>query len=101
ANNAPLTGLNIHDLPTGSSCTVAIRPERLHIADNDAPNAIAATALDTVYFGDHVRLRCQIGEQASVFVKLPLTDDLVIKAINPGNTIFLQALPQHVRAFRP
>lgn len=101
ANNSPLTGLNIHDLPSGSPCVVAIRPERLHIADSDAPNAITATALDTVYFGDHVRLRCRIGEEASVFVKLPLTAGPIINAINPGNTIFLHALPQHIRAFRP
>jgi putative spermidine/putrescine transport system ATP-binding protein len=100
-DNSPLTALNVHDLGAGSPCIVAIRPERLHIAANGVSNAIAATALDTVYFGDHVRLRCQIGDHASVFVKLPLRDGASINTIDPGNTIFLQALPQHVRAFRP
>lgn len=100
-DNSPLTALNVHDLAAGSSCIVAIRPERLHIAATGASNAIPARALDTVYFGDHVRLRCQIGDHASVFVKLPLRDGASINTIDPGNTIFLQALPQHVRAFRP
>ncbi len=101
ADNSPLAALNINGLAAGSSCIVAIRPERLNIVGSGVSNTIAATALDTVYFGDHVRLRCQIAEQTSVFVKLPLTDGRLIDAINPGNPIFLQALPQHVRAFRP
>lgn len=99
--SSQLSALNVNDLSTGSLCMVAIRPERLRIVDSGQANAIAATALDTVYFGDHVRLRCQVGMQASIFVKLPLGDTQAVDALKPGSPIFLQALPQHIRAFSP
>lgn len=102
AESSQLSALNVGGLVAGASCVIAIRPERLHIVGSGQANAIAATALDTVYFGDHVRLRCQVGAADSIFVKLPLDNNqAAIDGLTPGSPVFLQALPQHVRAFTP
>lgn len=101
AEQSQLSALNINGLATGAPCIVAIRPERLRLVGISEPNSIAATTLDTVYFGDHIRLRCKIGAQSSIFVKLPLENAQQVNALAPGSAVFLQAQPQHVRAFAP
>src|SRR5690606_14472837 len=46
-----LTTLNINGLAPDVPCVVAIRPERIRLAEAGQPNSITAKALDTVYFG--------------------------------------------------
>ncbi len=102
SNGAVVTASNIEQLPAGQPCIVAIRPERLRlVGDGGSPNVIRLEALDRVYFGDHVRLRCRNGAEAPVFVKLPLTDSNALISIQSGKEVILQAAPEHVRAFRP
>lgn len=98
---AQLSALNINGLAPGSPCIVAIRPERLRIVGGGQSNTMAAVALDKVYFGDHVRLRCETREGTVVFVKLPLDQSDTVKSLERGSPVFLHALPQHIRAFSP
>lgn len=101
SDHTMLTALNISGLATGSPCIVAIRPERLRIVTEADRNTIPAKTLDKVYFGDHIRLRCQAGGAPSVFVKLALTEHKDVQSLEQGAPILLQAAPQHIRAFSP
>lgn len=96
-----LTALNINGLSDAAPCILAIRPERIRVGAADQTNTIAATALDTVYFGDHVRLRCQITDNSPVFIKVPLSDSGAINTLSPGSSIHLHIAPQYARAFSP
>lgn len=102
SDGSVITASNIQELSPGQPCIVAIRPERLRLVDDgNSPNVIRMEALDKVYFGDHVRLRCRSGTEPSIFVKLPLTDSYALTSIERGKQVFLQAAPEHIRAFRP
>ncbi len=73
---AQLTGLNIGGARTGATVTASVRPERIraHFAPPaDAAQTLAARVDDVIYFGDHLRLRCSIADQAAATVKLPLS----------------------------
>ena len=52
--------------------------------------------MDVIYFGDHLRLRCQMGAEAEVMVKLALNHPAVP---TPGHTVHLHAPPQHMRVY--
>ncbi|SHH43210.1 ABC transporter ATP-binding protein [Pollutimonas bauzanensis] len=101
ADQVILTAMNINGLSAGASCVVAIRPERLRIVAQPQPNTLPAKTLDKVYFGDHIRLRCQAGGEPSVFVKLALDDHADNSSLDRGAPVFLQAAPQHIRVFSP
>ena len=49
-----------NDVAVGRDVLVCVRPERLDIGeDGSVPNALAATIADTVYQGDHIRMKLQ------------------------------------------
>lgn len=103
-NGISMTGLDVNHTPIGAPCVLAIRPERLAIADHYAHpdgNVFKAKALDPVYFGDHVRLRCSIPESPHFFVKLPFGDDSSIQSLAYGSEVLLRVSPEHVRVFSP
>ncbi|MBW6397979.1 ABC transporter ATP-binding protein [Roseomonas sp. HJA6] len=60
---------------TGEACLVAIRPERIAVADADASDlgerAQPATLLEAIFLGDHVRLRLAFDEGGEVLSKRP------------------------------
>lgn len=94
-----LRGLNVQDLNVGSACVIAMRPERILPAANDGLNHFHADTVDEVYFGDHVRLRCRLGNSDTFFVKMPLVADAGKQAT--GTRIPLRVEPGHVRVFHP
>jgi len=94
-----LQALNVGDLQAGASCLVAIRPERMRIVPQREDNTLAARTLDKVYFGDHIRLRCEAGGAPSVFVKLALEDSERVTSLASGAPVYLRAEPQHIRIF--
>src|SRR3546814_10623 len=96
-----LSTLNVNGLAPNTPCIVAIRPERIRLTEAGQPNSIAAKALDTVYFGDHVRLRCQVADSPSVFIKVPLSDSAAIETLGRDAPIHLQVAPQYARTFSP
>ncbi|HEU0230536.1 MAG TPA: ABC transporter ATP-binding protein [Burkholderiaceae bacterium] len=97
-----ITALNIGALRVGAACVLAIRPERLRIADgSQTTNAIRVQALDQVYFGDHIRLRCQALESTTLFVKLPLDQKDALGRARAGDSILLSIPTEHARVFSP
>jgi putative spermidine/putrescine transport system ATP-binding protein len=95
-----LRGINVQELPPGSPCVVAIRPERILPDDGSAEvNRFQADTVDEVYFGDHVRLRCRIGDAETFFVKMPLVADPGAGA--RGRNLTLRVAREHVRIFQP
>jgi putative spermidine/putrescine transport system ATP-binding protein len=94
--NATLRGRLVGNATPGASAQIAIRPERIGLRDTTGPNAIAATVEDLVYLGDHVRLRCTIGERTMATVKRPI-------AAGPppsiGSRTHLEFPAEHVRIY--
>ena len=99
-----LTGINVNQAPAGAPCVLTMRPERLRIVDSHTAvdgNVFKAHALDSVYFGDHVRLRCSIPDTPSFFVKLPLGGGSAVQPGTQGGDILLHVPPEYVRVFNP
>lgn len=72
-----ITGLNVNGAAVGDQAQASIRPERI-LVHRDAstaghPNRLQARVADVIYFGDHLRALCQVGNgQPEATVKLPL-----------------------------
>ncbi len=78
--------------------SVSIRPERLRLATAaDTVNRIPARVVETIYFGDHVRLHADAGGEL-MMLKLPLG---AVSGLTAGNDIDLAAAPDHFRALDP
>ena len=61
-------------------------------------NVLQATVTGVIYFGDHVRLLCAVGEgQATATVKLPLSAPAVPQA---GHTVWLEFPPDFTLGYR-
>ena len=56
-----------------------------------------ATVADVIYFGDHLRLRCQATDQPEISVKMPLQN---LDHIGSGQSIRLHLPPEHLRVYR-
>jgi putative spermidine/putrescine transport system ATP-binding protein len=71
-----LTGLNINDARVGDRVQACIRPERIVLHRQptaDRANLLMVRVAGTIYFGDHLRLLCQVAEGLpEATVKLPL-----------------------------
>jgi len=80
---------------------VSIRPERLRLArgagDASGDNRLAAKVVETIYFGDHVRLHVEAAGR-TLAVKLPLG---AADGLAPGADVTLAAAPEHCRALDP
>jgi len=70
-----LAGINVNQASAGSSVVASVRPERIEAhfsAPSHTHNVLQATVNDVIYFGDHLRLRCELPGQAPATVKLTL-----------------------------
>jgi len=81
---------------------VSVRPERLRLwhegdAGQTPANRIAARIVETIYFGDHVRLHAEAAG-APVMLKLPLG---AAAGLAPGHAVTLACAPAHCRALNP
>jgi putative spermidine/putrescine transport system ATP-binding protein len=76
----------------------SVRPERISLtsADTAQGNTLSAGVVDVIYFGDHLRLRCQTQDQPEISVKLPLQHAGQLRA---GNTVALHIPPEHLRIY--
>ncbi|MFS2033058.1 ABC transporter ATP-binding protein [Polaromonas sp. CT11-55] len=89
-----LGGINVNQAPAGAQVEAYIRPERIVLHRQPLPalaNVLAARVARVIYFGDHLRLLCDLGEgQAEATVKLPLIalDGLV--SPQPGEAVHLE-----------
>jgi putative spermidine/putrescine transport system ATP-binding protein len=72
-----LGGINVNQAAAGAQVEAYVRPERI-VLHRQAPasltDVLPARVARIIYFGDHLRLLCDIGTgQAEATVKLPLT----------------------------
>jgi len=95
-----LTGLNVNGAKVGDAVEACVRPERIvaHTqAVNDRGNVLEAQVRNVIYFGDHMRLLCAIGDgQAAATVKLPLS---VPSAPRAGDAVWLELAPELTRIY--
>lgn len=76
-------------LKRGDSVVVSLRPERVLIAQDEASfaNTVKAVAKEVVYFGDHLRLSCQLEDGQTVTMKQPNRNGFA--HISAGQSILL------------
>ena len=94
-----LTGINVNQAAVGDTVQCSVRPERIGLAANDglAGNHLQAKVSDVIYFGDHLRLRCQTSDQPELSVKLSLQ---YAGQLHEGNTVNLHVPTEHLRIYR-
>jgi putative spermidine/putrescine transport system ATP-binding protein len=95
-----LTGVNVNDAAVGAAVEAGIRPERIVLhaqAPGDRSNVLQSRVSGVIYFGDHLRLLCSVGEgQADATVKLPLSAPAVPAV---GDSVWLEFPPELTRIY--
>jgi putative spermidine/putrescine transport system ATP-binding protein len=93
-----ITGANVNGCAVGTKAEAGIRPERIVLhttAPTERSNMLQARVSGVVYYGDHLRLLCSLGEgQPTATVKQPLAgagpapqaDDAVWLELPPDQT---------------
>jgi len=99
ADGTHLHGVNVNHAQVGDTVQCSVRPERIAVVDasHTAGNLIAATVTDVIYFGDHLRLRCQVPEQPELSVKVPLQH---LGHMQAGQTVHLHLPQTYLRVYR-
>jgi putative spermidine/putrescine transport system ATP-binding protein len=92
-----LHGINVNRAQIGDTVQCGVRPERLQLAQSAGPNTIEARMIDLIYFGDHLRVRCEVAGQEAATIKMPLEHAALPQ---PGQTIHVYAPPEHLRVYR-
>ncbi|MFM2036807.1 MAG: hypothetical protein RL459_2072 [Pseudomonadota bacterium] len=92
-----LRGINVNGARVGEAIHCGVRPERLQLATESEANSFEASVADLMYFGDHLRLRCQMDGQPDATIKLPLAQQNV--PLN-GQRIRVRAPQEHLRVYR-
>jgi putative spermidine/putrescine transport system ATP-binding protein len=95
-----LTGVNVNASVVGAAVKAGIRPERIVLHHQPAPertNVLQARVGSVIYFGDHLRLLCRVGEgQSDATVKLPLAVPAVPAV---GDAVWLEFPPDLTRIY--
>jgi putative spermidine/putrescine transport system ATP-binding protein len=98
-----LSGLNVGGAAAGSAVEACIRPERVVLhrgGQAQGPNMLQAEVARVIYFGDHLRLLCNVGGgQAEATVKLPLTGLNGAAAPQGGEPVSLEFPVAHARMY--
>ncbi len=95
-----LRGVNVNQASVGDAVQCSIRPERIHVLDGStapAENILSVGLSDVIYFGDHLRLRCELPQQPELCVKQPLQHHGVL---NAGQRLSLHIPAEHLRVYR-
>ena len=86
-----IAGVNVNAAAAGAEVVAGIRPERVVVhrqAPSTATNVLQAQVRGIVYFGDHLRLMCHVGDgQDPATAKLPLSAAAVPQ---PGDDVWLE-----------
>jgi len=99
-----LTGVNVNGAAVGAKVQAGIRPERIVLhpqksaqAPGERSNVLQAQVGSVIYFGDHLRLLCSVGDgQADSTVKLPLSAPSVPAV---GDNVWLEFPPDLTRVY--
>lgn len=99
ADGTHLHGVNVNHAQVGDTVQCSVRPERIAVVDAQTAggNRLAATVTDVIYFGDHLRLRCQVPEQPELSVKVALQH---MGHMQAGQTVHLHLPPAHLRIYK-
>ena len=97
-----LPGINVNQAPVGARVQACVRPERIVLhpqSEYPRPNAIPATVARTIYYGDHLRLVCELGHgQEPATVKRALSP-LGTSHAQPGDQVLLEFPPAATRIY--
>jgi putative spermidine/putrescine transport system ATP-binding protein len=99
ADGRRLAGLNVNAATAGAAVVAGIRPERVvvHARAPGVPNVLQAQVRGRVYFGDHLRLMCHVGDgQDPAVVKLALSAAVVPA---PGADVWLEFPTELTRVY--
>ena len=96
-NKADFQPAAVHECGVGDAVQCGTRPERLKIAEAAGANTFQSKVLDVIYFGDHLRLRCEVAGQPDATIKMPLAHPQLPV---PGQTIHVHAPEEHLRVYR-
>ncbi|MDD2882907.1 MAG: ABC transporter ATP-binding protein [Rhodoferax sp.] len=94
-----LQAQDINGAPLNYPVQACIRPERALISPGTEPapaNSLRAQVNDVIYYGDHLRMRCQVDKQAPATVKISLSSPNLPHA---GDAIWLVLPPEHLRVY--
>ena len=95
-----LTGINVNAAAVGAAVEAGIRPERIVLhrqAPGERTNVLQSRVVSVIYFGDHLRLLCSVGEgQGHATVKLPLSVPSVPAV---GDDVWLEFPPDLTRIY--
>ncbi len=100
ADGLRLRGVNVNQARAGDAVQCSIRPERIHVLDHASQatdNVVSANLADVIYFGDHLRLRCDLPQQPEICVKQPLQQH---SALASGQRLPLHIPAEHLRVYR-
>ncbi|MDQ0305062.1 ABC transporter ATP-binding protein [Ancylobacter polymorphus] len=98
ANGDVVTATLTEAAGVGENCLLSIRPERVQIAPagGSLDNHFEAVIAETIYLGDHVRVRCVLDGGAEMVVKVGNVEDRPVLAV--GSRIPLAWRAQDCRA---
>ena len=96
-NGVRLRGINVNAARVGDAVQCGTRPERLQIAPAPAANTFETRVADVMYFGDHLRLRCEMPGQPDATIKMSLAHHQLPET---GQTIQVHAPEEHLRVYR-
>ncbi|MFA7436693.1 ABC transporter ATP-binding protein [Castellaniella sp.] len=95
-----LRGLNVHSLASGTSCVIAIRPERVTLTPNADNNHFIANFEEDVYQGDHIRAQFRLSQGGDkIFVKIPLQESTRPRTEKAPHRLYVE--PCFVRVLEP
>lgn len=89
----------------GQSCTVSLRPERIAAhagslggkAAAAGSNRVAATLAETIYLGDHVRLRMKLADETDLMATMPV--GMAAGLPQPGQAVIAEWSPEFTLVF--
>ena len=98
-----LPGVNVNQAPRGSAVQALVRPERVVLhppTQYPKSSAVPATVARTIYYGDHLRLMCDLGHgQEQATVKLALAASGTAPQPQPGDAVLLEFPPAATRIY--
>ncbi|MBL4614937.1 MAG: ABC transporter ATP-binding protein [Magnetovibrio sp.] len=92
---------HILDAGVGAATTVSLRPERVALSDAplDHDNAFAATVIETIYHGNHVRVSLDMAGHKGFRAMVRAGN--VHADLNPGHQLFVNFSAEDSRALDP
>jgi len=93
----------VNQAPRGSTVHACVRPERIVLhthSEYPKSSAIPASVARAIYYGDHLRLMCDLGHgQEPAAVKLALASNDGNPHPQPGDAVLLEFPPASTRIY--